>query len=289
MDFYFLEKTLLAVGLGSLGLAFLLFAFKAALRSTLLAYLTPACALALTRNVFRLTCAVALLSLLAWIALQVLGFGGAKQHETSGTQGLSPVKLSTRSLDKKVPDRHPGAREKTAQIHLEYVEVSGLADKIMEKKINDAIKAAAGVNEPHDGTEDIAMFVKNASVKGRLLNVRIEGSHYRHGGAGALNRVRSINIDLGNGETVQFKDLFETGYPEKINALARAWFSAQSYKSDFDGVRDNQCYYFDTSTLYLCFSEYEVAPGSEGIVNVTIRRADIRGLIRSEGPLAEAP
>lgn len=288
MDFFFLEKSLLAVGLGNLCLAFLLFACKAPLRSMLLAYLTPACALALTRNFFRLTVAVALMSLLAWTGLQVLGTGGTAQQKATATSGLPPLKLSTRSLDKKVPDRQPGSREKTAQIHLEYVEIGGLADTIMEKKINDAIKAAAGVNEPHDGTEDIAMFVKNASINGRLLNVRIEGSYYRHGGAGAANRIRSINIDLGNGEAVPFKDLFEAGYREKIDALARSWFSAQSYKSDFDGVRENQCYYFDASTLYLCFSEYEVAPGSEGIVNVPIRKADLRGLIRPNGPWADA-
>lgn len=88
---------------------------------------------------------------------------------------------------------------------------------------------------------------------------------------------------------MQLKEIFKTGYPEKTNALARSWFSTQSHKNDFDGVRENQCYYFDDSTLYLCFSEYEVAPGSEGIVNVPIRRADLRDLIRPKGPLAEAP
>ncbi|WP_139136841.1 hypothetical protein [Pseudomonas trivialis] len=71
------------------------------------------------------------------------------------------------------------------------------------------------MNENYDGTEDLTMELVNSSLEGDLLSVLVEGTYYGHGAAGAANQVRSINLNLKNGEPVEFKDLFRAGYKEK--------------------------------------------------------------------------
>jgi hypothetical protein len=130
------------------------------------------------------------------------------------------------------------------------------------------------------------MEIVKSSIDDSLLSALAEGSMYAHGAAGATNIIASINISVKNGEVIQFKDLFRAGYIDTINSLAKSWFATQDYTSDFESVSDDQCFYISGNFLYLCFSEYEVAPGSEGIVNVPIKLDDIRGIVSKNGPLA---
>ena len=291
MDLSLHEKLLATTGLGGFCVGILLVIFKETLRAKFLSQLSKENSYRVIKTILWLTWSIAVLGLIAWAGLRAQEINGAAAKKPNGAAVENAIlrpRLEKKLFDRSIPDPTPETNVKTAKIHLEYVEVTGLDNPVVEKKINEHIKGVIGVNEHYDGTEDLSMFVTSASIDGDLLSVLVEGTYYGHGAAGAANWIRSINVNVRNGEPVQFKDLFRAGYQDKINSVAKAWFSTQSYESSFEGVKDDQCYYFDGSYLYLCFSEYEVAPGSEGVVNAKIRLEDIRGLISLNGPLAYA-
>lgn len=290
MDLSLLEKLLATTGLGGFCVGILLVIFKETLRAKFLSQLTKEHSFKIIKTIIWLTWSIAVLGLLAWAGLRIqeINDGTKKPDIASAINEDVHTKLVRKTFSKDIPDSTPETNVSTAKIHLEYVEVVGHSNKVIEKKINETIKGVIGINEQYDGTEDLSMFLKSASIDGNLLSILVEGTYYGHGAAGAANQIRSINLNIRNGEPVQFKDLFRAGYQEKLNNIAKSWFSTQSYESTFEGVKDDQCYYINGSHLYLCFSEYEVAPGSEGIVNAMIKLEDIRGLISLNGPLAYA-
>lgn len=290
MDLSLLEKLLASTGLGGFCVGILLVIFKETLRAKFLSKLTKEHSFKIVKTIIWLVWSIAVLGLLSWAGLRIQEIDSSikKPEITSLINEDVPAKLLRKTFYKEIPDGTQGANVSTAKILLEYVEVVGHSSKIVEKKINETIKGVIGVNEQYDGTEDLSMFLKSASIDGNLLSILVEGTYYGHGAAGAANQIRSINLNIRNGEPIQFKDLFRAGYQEKINNIAKSWFSTQNYESSFEGVKDDQCYYFDGNHLYLCFSEYEVAPGSEGVVNAMINLEEIRGLISLNGPLAYA-
>lgn len=209
-----------------------------------------------------------------------------QQHVPAPPSVPSQPKLEYRKVSKHIKDYRPDTNVDVATIELEYVEVSGLGDAYLEKKINSQIQHRIGVNESFDGTEDRIMHIKSARIDGGVLSVVAEGYFYGHNAAGAHNEVISLNINVRNGEPVEFKDLFRSGYVEKINTMASTELTKTIPGNWFQTVSDNQCYYFDNSYLYLCFSEYEAAAGANGIVTVRLSLDDLRGLVSLNGPLA---
>ncbi|MCW9642040.1 RsiV family protein [Klebsiella michiganensis] len=292
MDLSLLKMLLSSPELGVACLGVLLIIFRNIIKAKFISKLTREHSYKVVNRIIWFVGVIAIIGSLLWGGIrfyEIEQSGKNQQRVAKSVQQIDkpefPV-LVNRVLDKKIPDNTSGFDSTVAEIHLEYVELSGLKDKSVEKKINEYIKGVIGVNDVYDGTEDLYMAVSKAAIDENLLSVLSEGAYLGHGAAGAINQVVSINLNVKNGELVQFKDLFRAGYQEKINQLANSWFSTQDYASSFEGVKDDQCFYFSGNYLYLCFSEHEVAPGSQGIVTVPIKLDDIRGIISRNGPLA---
>lgn len=291
MDLSLLKTLLSSPELGVACLGVLLIIFRNIIRARFISKLTQEHSYKVVNRIIWFVGIIAVIGSLLWGGIRFYEIDQSSKNQQQAAKSIQQVEqhehpvLVNKVLDKKIPDNTPGFGSKDAEIHLEYVEISGSKDKLVEKKINEYIKGLIGVNHLYDGGEDLYMAVSKASIDENLLSVLAEGTFYGHGAAGAINQVVSINLNVKNGEVVQFKDLFRAGYQEKINQLANSWFSIQNYTSSFEGVKDDQCFYFDGSYLYLCFSEYDVAPGSEGIVTVPIKLEDIRGVISRNGPL----
>lgn len=212
----------------------------------------------------------------------------SRQDESIPSPYPNQPKLNHQRVSKRIKDYRPDTNVSTATIEIEYIEVSGLNDSSLERKINARIRRLLGVDEDFDGTEDREMHVKSAKIVENILSIVAEGYFYGHNAAGAHNEIVSINLNLQNGEPVEFKDLFRAGYVGKINAMVNAELAKKIPGNWFETVSDNQCYYFDSSYLYLCFSEYEAAAGANGVVKVRLGLEELRGLISFSGPLAYA-
>lgn len=291
MDHSLLEKLATTTGLGGLCVGILLIVFKETLKASFLTKLSSTHSFVVVKSIIWLTWIVAVLGLLAWFTLQTLRIYEPKEFIpgiTVTTKKLHQPKIEVRTLSRRIKDYSPGANVSEATINLEYVVVSGLGDSTLERKINSYITNQIGVNEDFDGTEDHEMHVTKASIENDFLSVVAEGYFYGHGAAGAANQVVSVNVNLQTGEPVEFKDLFRSGYIKKINELTSTWLSTRIPGHWFDTVTDDQCYYFDNRNLNLCFSEYQVAAGANGIVTVGLKLEDLRGIISLNGPLAFA-
>lgn len=226
------------------------------------------------------------------LGVLVLCAGGCSRLASDNVQTRDGVGLGCerpfvhRVFDRKIKDARPGTNVRTATIHLEYVEVGGLENGTIQKKINQRLQKVAGVLTSYDGTEDVFLSTKKASIHGDLISIVFEGTYYAHGAAGAVNFLECVNLNMNDGNDVTFGELFLPGYAKRINALAQQWFASHSIVSRFAGVGEEQKYYLDDVHLYLCFSEYEVAAGCEGAVTVAIRLRDIKDVIRKNGLLA---
>lgn len=265
----------------------MLIIFRNIIRANFLARLTQDHSYKIINRIISVVGVVTIVGALSWwsIRLYEIHKSEGTQDQNSGIKSYKPI-VEIKVMDEKIPDNHPGTNVAVAEIHLEYPQISGLKYKLVEKKINEYIKEIIGVSRQFDGSENLYMEISNASIDGDLLSVLATGTLYAHESAGAINQIASINVNVNNGEVVQFKDLFRAGYQDKINGLVDSWLLTKDYTGFFEGVKDDQCFYFSGKYLYLCFSEYEVAPGSEGIVNVPLKLDDIRGLISRNGPLA---
>ncbi len=292
MDLSLLKAVLSTPEFGIASLGVLMLIFRNIIKAKILSKLTQEHSYKVLDRIITFVGVIAMIGALFWGGISIYEIHeSGKQKVQAGSNTQTQAKLERpllieKSVNKTIPDYTPGSDFETADIHLTYVEVTGLKDPLIEKKINERIKGVIGVDTMYDGTEDYYMEIVKSSIDDNLLSALAEGSLFVHGAAGATNIIASININVKNGEVIQFKDLFRAGYTNTINSLAKSWFSIQDYTSDFESVSDDQCFYVSGNYMYLCFSEYEVAPGSEGIVNVPIKLDDIRGVVSKNGPLA---
>lgn len=195
------------------------------------------------------------------------------------------VTFQKKKLEYKRPN--PTNPEWTAEVKADYIQISGLSNKLIEDRVNAHLKHAARVDVEYE-QENWFVTTEKYALKGNLLSVLYNGTYYSHGAGGAGNTIVSSNINITTGGQIYFKDLFVAGYKEGVDKLADKALKARGYGEYFEGLKDDQCYYFDGHYLTLCFDEYEVAPGAEGSVEINLSLQELRQFISLNGPLAYA-
>lgn len=103
---------------------------------------------------------------------------------------------------------------------------------------------------------------------------------------------RIYNIDKATDKTVTLGGLFRSGSDwkktldaELVRQMKAQMADAASGKTyfleDFQGVKDDQNYYFDKDgNLVIAFDEYEIAPGSMGPVEFTVAKTGYQSLLK---------
>lgn len=195
------------------------------------------------------------------------------------------VLVIPKSFYLEVKDNTPGTQEPIGKIDLKYVEVKGLESRIVEEKINKKIRNVVGMEEAYSGNEDVTSRVKQAELTEDQLHFMAEKYRYMHGAANGQSLITSFYFDLYSGDVIRFKELFKEGYKAVVNQQAKQWLAEQEYSHEFDSVSDDQCYYIKGDYLYLCFSEYEIAAGAQGIINIPIAKSDLQSVAKPNGLL----
>jgi hypothetical protein len=231
-----------------------------------------------------LTFALALLGLVFWFVLQLKTGSASVVKSAEVAQANSPRLIIQKREEKKTNPNNP---EWKVEISIEYIQLRNLGNIGTQKLINDTLIADVGADREYDN-ENWHYEVASHTINGDLLSVVSYGTYYSHGAAGAGNVITSTNLNLKTGGRVEFKDLFKSGYVEELNKLTLDELKKDGYGLFFDGLKGDQCYFFDGDYLSLCFDEYEVAPGAAGAVTVRLPLSSIRSLISLNGPLAYA-
>lgn len=195
------------------------------------------------------------------------------------------VMVIPKSFYLEVKDNTPGTQIPIGTIDLKYVEIYGLDSRLIEEKINKKIRNIIGMEEAYSGNEDVKVEVKQANLGKHTLHFMAESYRYMHGSANGQSRIHSLYFDLYTGDVIAFKHLFSGDYKALVNSKAKQWLAEQDYSSEFTGVTDDQCYYLKGDFLYLCFSEYEIAAGAQGIINIPIAKSDLQSVAKPNGLL----
>lgn len=195
--------------------------------------------------------------------------------------------LVPRIFELELQDNRPGSNGEMGTISLEYVELAGYADRAVEEKINQDIKQRIGMDKPYDGSEDLSFKVRKAELGKRWLHFMAEGSYYKHGAANGQSRIISVYFDVQSGDPVQLSQLFQPGYQPLLNKAITDWLEQQPYPHNFTGIRGDECFYKDGRYLTICFSEYDIAPGSAGVVIVPVDKLELKTVINPAGLLAQ--
>lgn len=270
-----------AAGLGGVCVGVFFLLFRKIIGAKFLSKISGDHSFKIINKIIILTFTLAALGLVFWFALQLRGETGPRADITAMSTLEPELIVQTRKESSPNPD---DTKWKT-EIDIEYVQLRNLGNIGIQKLINDTLIAEAGADKKYKD-ENWYYRVGSHTIKGDLLSIVSYGTYYYHGAGGAGNVITSTNLNLKTGGKVEFKDLFKTGYASKLNELIFIELKKQGYEGFFEGLKEDQCYFFDGSYLSICFDEHEAAPGAAGAITIKLPLNSIRNLISLNGPLA---
>lgn len=184
-------------------------------------------------------------------------------------------------------DNTPGTQQEFGEISLHYMELENADSYAAEEKINKAIRAMAGMNEAYSGNTDVSTRVKLSKLTNNYALVVMETYSYRHGAANGETKIQSAYFDLKTGNRVNLKQLLLTNYQEPLNQEIIRWLEENEIQHEFSGLTDDSCFYQKNGKSYFCFSQYEIAAGAEGVINVPIKTEIMTHWINQNGLLGQ--
>jgi hypothetical protein len=141
----------------------------------------------------------------------------------------------------------------------------------------------------------VMFFTLDDSVKvihqdSSLTALQLKGYNYQ-GGAHGGSVTGFINWDTKAGKNLTLDDVFASGYPDKLNAIAEKIFRKDEKLSDTASLKDNYFFKDDKFALNQNFSitplgikflynQYEIKPYAAGITELFIPYAQIKSLVQ---------
>lgn len=174
-----------------------------------------------------------------------------------------------------------------------YPQVSGMADKKTQAKINQTLKDLAGVKETHPHFQLESNYRCDFSIpfyQRNLLVVKMSGCHYSLGASRGLPVSRYAHIDLKTGEVFQLAELFKSGsqYVKMISEIIGSQIKnerkhAAVFQGNYKGIQADQAFFIRKDSLNIYFSPYEIAPSAGELPIFSIPFADLLGIIDQNG------
>lgn len=126
-----------------------------------------------------------------------------------------------------------------------------------------------------------------------ILSYAVEYSDYEGGAHGSYNIIYT-NIDLNRLVTLSEEDLFIPGYfnplTEKIIQKIMAEYDAEEPDSllmrgffSLDNIEPNNNFWLNEEGITYSYNQYEIAPYSMGVIDVTVKYSDIEDILIPNG------
>jgi hypothetical protein len=174
-----------------------------------------------------------------------------------------------------------------------YPRVSGLKDEAVEAKINMLIEERVLSMIPKEGCDvyqEIKGIYKVELNDRSILSVKFDVYTFRIHAANGIDEQRSLTVNLETGKEYRLYDLFKrnSNYKSVISEIIKNQIEEQNIPliKEFRGIDDYENFYLTENALVIYFQEIEFTPHYIGIPEFTIPYAQIRNLIREEGPIA---
>lgn len=184
----------------------------------------------------------------------------------------------------------------TRDIDIEIPEIIGIKDKDLEKEINKMIKDKSiklydkAIEDSSKGKEAVLQTYVVKRNDEEILGFGLVTTMIS---ASAYETVEYYNIDIFESKLLSLDDLFKEGsnyYEVLDNKLIEIMKDnmkneGKSYFLDqFKGLDDQSKFYInEDNKLVIVFNEYEIAPGSMGVVELEINTEDIKDIISDKG------
>ncbi|MDD3788568.1 MAG: DUF3298 domain-containing protein [Petrimonas sp.] len=123
-----------------------------------------------------------------------------------------------------------------------------------------------------------------------LLSYAVEYSDYT-GGAHGSYRITYYNIDLKDIVTVSEEDIFKPNYKKPLtNIIVRSLMKQYNVNSpdsliqqgffNIEDIAPNNNFWMNEKGLHYAFNQYEIAPYSMGVIDVTVPYADLDSILK---------
>lgn len=175
-----------------------------------------------------------------------------------------------------------------------YPQVEGLENRVVQEQINELIKRQVCKLIPVEGCSVYQEIIGNYRVtvnKKGILSIRIEFYTFKKHAANGLTVVKSITANLVTGQVYQLPDLFKinSDYKTVISRIIKKQIDERHLPliKEFVSIKDNEEFYLTENSLVIYFQLFEYTPHYVGIPEFAIPYAQIRDLIRNEGPIGK--
>jgi len=202
----------------------------------------------------------------------------------------SIVKIDTKKFEFRYPAFNELWNESvTVNVEIHYPEIRGLPNKQVERKINDQIIEWAGINAEHvnENLDHVGNY-QLINLKNNMLSLLMEDGGIYVGAATSVTAVKTLVLNLQNGERFELKDLFRSGYQKPLLSLVktRAYCDAEKIQmGEPEEINDNQEFYVKNSVLTLVYQRRDICAGMYGPTYVSIEAGALKHLLNPNGPL----
>ena len=173
-------------------------------------------------------------------------------------------------------------------VQLTYPQVEGLADGVVEKKINAQIinevntfKELVGQKDHHVDTRYSLEFNKN-----NMISLTLSESHYRKLAAHPMHYVKAMTMSTKTGRVYQLADVFkaDSDYKTRLGAIINQQISDKGLHlfKPFEGIKDDQEFYLTDNAVVIYYQLYYYTPYVYGILKFNIPYEQITDIIYSD-------
>ncbi len=203
--------------------------------------------------------------------------------------------MSAKGISARIIDQY--IESPLVQIH--YPRVEGLPDPEVQEMINLEIEGLVQdlltnpdnlhpAYEP-DNTQITIVYAVEVN-RNSILSLRFEVYSMPEMAANGFTKVKSLTVNLEDGQIYTFADLFipGSGYVGAINEIIKQEFAAQDIPviNEFESIDEDQEFYLTDNALVIYFQLFVYTPHYVGIPEFPIPYYMVEEYVDPDGPIA---
>jgi len=161
-------------------------------------------------------------------------------------------------------------------VQLKYPQVEGLADALVQNKINGQIdQVVHAFREPiKDKDHLIDTHYSLEFNKNNILSLTLVESHYRKMAAHPMHYMKAITVNTKNGQVYQLGDLFKSNsdYQARLTGIIHQQIIDKNLHllKPFEGVKTDQEFYLTVDGVVIYYQLYDYTPYVYGFLKFNI-------------------
>lgn len=172
--------------------------------------------------------------------------------------------------------------ESSETLRASYPLLEGLADKEIQKKINNTIESATDLEKYCGGANDICkVHYEYGEITADIISVKLSGTFQNNSDSAINSFFIGLNFDVKSGELLTLGDIldFKTSGSEITRLVLESiddgipefsGYARESIESQPDLIGNERSFYINKGGPVLLFDMYEIAPRTAGNIEVPI-------------------